>query len=396
MTTSFDLVILGGGCAGLSLATQLIQSNSTLSVLVLERRSIYIQDRTWCYFGDKSMPRADAQHRWLSMRVSSNCGEVVVDCSTSPYEMINAAQFYKNAQKLIDQSNLVNLQLGTNVIKSPEKYGDLWQITTDNNIFQSRYIVDTRPVDQPRRGGAKLWQSFYGAEIECEFDTFNVSCGDLMDFSAADACGCRLVLPKSVCFVYVLPTSTRKALIEFTVFGLDPLTPVDLEKLLQQAITQRLCGTDFKVIRRECGVLPMGTRSTKSFQDFSYVTAGLTAGGARPSSGYAFARIQNWALSCAESLRSGNGPVKHAQDSYLQKFMDGLFLKLVRSRPDLAPDLFVALFAGTKAPSVIRFLSDRASLTDYMRVIASLLPGPLLRALFVRKAPKANSPVPEA
>jgi len=123
-------------------------------------------------------------------------------------------------------------------------------------------------------------------------------------------------------------------------------------------------------------------------RDASYVVAGLTAGGARPSSGYAFARIQRWASCCAFSLAAGNGPLGHAPDGVIQRAMDALFLKLVRARPDLAPDLFVALFAGTDTQSVIRFLSDRATLRDYARVVASLLPGPLLRAVLGRKRQK--------
>ena len=64
--------------------------------------------------------------------------------------------------------------------------------------------------------------------------------------------------------------------------------------------------------------------------------------------------------------------------------MDALFLMLVRAYPQAAPDLFVALFCNTKPQSVIRFLSDRASLADYLRVVAALFPGPLLRALLGR------------
>jgi hypothetical protein len=33
---------------------------------------------------------------------------------------------------------------------------------------------------------------------------------------------------------------------------------------------------------------------------------------------------------------------------------------------------------------VIRFLSDRATPQDYLRVVASLLPGPLLKAMLSR------------
>lgn len=390
MTHCYDLIILGGGCAGLSLATNLICSKSKLSVLILEQRISYVNDRTWCYFSDNTSPRSDIQHRWPYMRVASDDANVVIDCSSHPYEMVNAERFYNNAQAVIENSASVKLKLGVTVHEGLEKHCALWSVSSDIGVFKSRYIVDTRPARQPRRDGAKLWQSFYGAEIECETGEFNVLCGDLMDFSAAVACGSRRVLPKAVCFVYVLPTSHRKALIEFTAFGPDPLLPKDLDQLLQQAITHRLSGSAYTVLRQEHGVLPMGIKSTKSHNDPSHISAGLTAGAARASSGYAFTRIQRWALCCAQSLTAGDGPVKHVQDSFVQKFMDSLFLKLVRLRPDLAPYLFVSLFSGTDTQSMIRFLSDRALLTDHVRVIASLLPGPLFKALFVRKPSKTN------
>jgi len=392
MTTAadVDLIILGGGCAGLSLATELAHLGGTSPhAVVLESRQTYSHDRTWCYFKDaEAAARTDAQHAWPAMRVASGAGSIAFDCGAAPYEMVNAGQFYKNAQLTIGQSEQVELKMGVVVTKPPEKQGDVWRIDTDLGTLYSRYVVDTRPAQLPHRDGAKLWQSFYGEEIECDVGIFDVACGDLMDFAAADACGAWHALPEAVCFVYILPTTAKRALIEFTVFGPDPLPPESLQALHAHAVARRLGGAAFSVVRSEHGVLPMGATPLASVRDASYVLAGLTAGGARPSSGYAFARIQRWASSCAFSLATGNGPLGHAPDRLIQRVMDALFLKLVRARPDLAPDLFVALFAGTDAQSVIRFLSDRATLRDYARVVASLLPGPLFRAMLRRNRPK--------
>jgi lycopene beta-cyclase len=302
--------------------------------------------------------------------------------------MVNAGQFYKNAQLTLGQSDQIDLKMGVVVTKPPEKQNDVWRIDTDLGTLYSRYVVDTRPAQLPHRDGATLWQSFYGEEIECDVGIFDVACGDLMDFAAADACGARQVLPEAVCFVYILPTTTKRALIEFTVFGPDPLPPESLHALHANAVALRFGSAAYSVLRSEHGVLPMGATPPVAVGDASYVLAGLTAGGARPSSGYAFARIQRWASSCAFSLATGNGPLGHAPDRLIQRVMDALFLKLVRARPDLAPELFVALFAGTDPQSVIRFLSDRATLGDYARVVASLLPGPLFRAMIKRNRQK--------
>lgn len=383
MSDSFDLIILGGGCAGLSLGTRLAHlGSSSPSTLILEGRTAYSHDRTWCFFKDDQEPSpCEVQHAWPFMNVESNANSAHLNCGAAPYQMVHAGQFYKTAQQTIRESELVHLRLDAAITTSPEKIGGIWKLETSSGVVQARYVIDTRPAQQPKRDGAKLWQSFYGQEIECAVDVFDPTCGDLMDFSAAKACGAQIVFPDAVSFVYVLPTAKNRALLEFTVFGPDPLSPESLADLFAKAVVQRLGGASYSVLRSEHGVLPMGTIAPATSCDSSYVFAGLTAGGARPSSGYAFARIQRWSAACADSLANGRGPVGHAPDGLLLRTMDALFLKLVRAYPQAAPDLFLALFAGTDTQSVIRFLSDRASLTDYARVVASLIPGPLLRAL---------------
>ena len=383
MSDMFDVIILGGGCAGLSLATRLASSGGTCPrVVVLEARAAYIHDRTWCFFKDSQAPaQHSVQHAWPSMRITSGSGSVTVDCGSMPYEMVHAGQFYHSAQNIINQSGHVGLRMDVAITKAPEKRDGLWRVDTGVGAFHAPYVIDTRPAKRPERDGAKLWQSFYGQEIECNVDMFDPTCGDLMDFSAANACGAQAAFPDAVSFVYVLPTTARRALLEFTVFGPDPLNPDLLHDLFTKAVRQRVGSAEFSVLRSEHGVLPMGTLPSVSSHDASYVFAGLTAGGARPSSGYAFARIQRWAASCADALASGRAPVGHAPDGLILRAMDALFLKLVRAHPQAAPDLFAALFAGTDTDSLIRFLSDRATLADNVRVVAALLPRPLLRAL---------------
>ena len=383
MSDMFDVIILGGGCAGLSLATRLVNSGGTCPrVVVLEARAAYIHDRTWCFFKDSQAPaQHSVQHAWPSMRITSGSGSVTVDCGSMPYEMVHAGEFYQSAQSIINQSDHVDLRMDVAITKAPEKREGVWRVDTGVGAFHAPYVIDTRPAKRPERDGAKLWQSFYGQEIECNVDTFDVSCGDLMDFSAANACGAQAAFPDAVSFVYVLPTTARRALLEFTVFGPDPLNPDLLHDLFTKAVRQRVGSAEFSLLRSEHGVLPMGILPSVFSHDASYVFAGLTAGGARPSSGYAFARIQRWAASCADALASGQGPVGHAPDGFILRAMDTLFLKLVRAYPQAAPDLFTALFAGTNTDSLIRFLSDRATLADNVRVVAALLPRPLLRAL---------------
>lgn len=382
MLDSYDVVVIGGGCSGLSLATRLAGlGTSSPATLVLEERSAYAHDRIWCSFKDpEAPPQAAICHAWDTMRVTGARVGTSFNCTVTPYQMVHSGEFYRISESTITQSTQVHLKMASSIIKKPVKHKGMWQIESTTGTVEARYIVDTRPRQRPERDGAKLWQSFYGQEIECDADVFDSSYGDLMDFSAATACGAQHIFPEAVCFVYVLPTSSRQALVEFTVFGPDPLSPDLLSELCLKAIAQRVGDVGFTVLRTEHGMLPMGVRSLASDNDPSYVFAGLTAGGARPSSGYAFSRIQRWAADCADALALQKAPLGHAKDSLVLRAMDALFLKVVRSRPHAAPDLFAALFAAADTQSVIRFMSDRATLIDYCHVAASLLPGPLLQA----------------
>jgi lycopene beta-cyclase len=61
--------------------------------------------------------------------------------------------------------------------------------------------------------------------------------------------------------------------------------------------------------------------------------------------------------------------------------MDGLFLRVLRARPDLAPDLFLKLFAMKDSGHIIRFMSDCPTLADYAAIVSALPAGPFLREI---------------
>ena len=94
-------------------------------------------------------------------------------------------------------------------------------------------------------------------------------------------------------------------------------------------------------------------------QRSSYVRVGLTAGAARPATGYAFQRIQRWALECKRSLQINGLPIGHPPDSFVIRQMDAIFLTVLRNRPELGPELFMRLFSKVSSEKLIRFLSDQ-------------------------------------
>jgi len=376
MNHQSDLIILGGGCAGLSLGMNLAkQGESSPRTLILEGRQEYINDRTWCFWGGfGSDSEKLATHRWESFLVATAKDRITCRCKENPYLMVAAKDFYQNALGVIDQSSRINLKMESIVSGEVLKRGGLWHVETPMGVYTASRIVDTRPK-APHFGDFEplLWQSFLGEEITTEEEIFDPGCVELMDFSGSSS--------ERILFLYVLPFSKRKALVEATVFGSEPLKAEDLEESFGVLVKQRLQGRRYSSGRKEHGILPMGIPPENRQTDPSYVRAGLMAGGARPSSGYAFQRIWRWSQECAMVLAKGRPPISHPQDPPIIRTMDALFLHVLNSRPELAPDLFYSLFSKVEPVRVARFMSDRASLADCLTIMASLPPVPFLSEL---------------
>jgi len=379
MAEAVDLIVLGGGCAGLSLCSELAAlGRSCPRTLVVESRVRYVNDRTWCYWGDDALPNKHrVRHRWHSMRVRCAGASVTLDCGATPYQMLAAEDFYADAQAAIAKHPSTHLKLGTVVLREPVKVGGLWQVQTSAGTVSSAMLVDTRPARTPVRDGAVLWQSFYGHEIECGAAVFDPLCLDLMDFLPPHA--------DHVPFVYVLPVSPTRALVEVTVFGADPLAPAALRHSLDRAISQRTGAAPSQVLRSEHGILPMGLVNPPRHPDPSHVRVGLTAGAARPSTGYAFQRIQRWAHECALSVSTCGVPVAHRSDPGPLRAMDRLFLDVLRADLRGGGQLFFSLFSDAQTAPVIRFLSGSARVEDAFAVVAAMPFKPFIRAALTRR-----------
>ena len=366
MVTDVDVLILGGGCAGLSLAWRLAELGANCpSVLILEKRNTYVNDRTWCFWDDNDTRMAGLlaqQWRWL--KVGGLSRTVSFDCGRSAYQMLAASSFYDRALRVIHDCPSIILAQGQAVGGEPVRGPDGWTAASSLGNIKAQRVIDTRPSVLPATGGATLWQSFYGHEVCCDADVFTPEAAQLMDFTA----GVHGQIP----FTYVLPITARHALIEATVFGPEPLGQDALAAQLDAAVQQHTAGASFDIVRSESGILPMGLTHLPTSLGAGHVAVGVMAGGARASSGFAFQRIQQWADQCAAAMAAGRAPTAHRADPPLVRMMDQLFLRVLRDAPHVAPDLFLSLFERADPASVIRFLSGKGSVRDCLNVVTAL------------------------
>jgi lycopene beta-cyclase len=385
MSTDVDLVILGGGCAGLSLALRLAeQAGQPRRVEVIESRPAYRHDRSWCFWrlGPHRYEHL-VKRSWSTVALRSAAQAVQVNCQRTPYQLLESGAFYGHANQAIAASSAVRLNLGVTVLLPPRAVPGGWRIETSAGTLTAAQVIDTRPPRVAQLGDALLWQSFLGEELICDRPAFNAEQVELMDFTSdntKNAAG-------AVAFTYVLPLSSDRALVETTLFDPQPHSAADLAHRQRRAV-QRLCGNAAShVVRTESGMLPMGLTSHETPLGPGHWRAGLMSGAARPATGYAFQRIQRWADHCSARLREGHDPMGHLPDPVLTRLMDRLFLDVLRHHPERGPELFMRLFSRAATPRIVRFLSDRATLVDRVAVAASLPTGLFLRQL-MRLAPR--------
>ena len=199
-----DIAILGGGCAGLSVAVRLAAAGRSLRVI--EPRETYVEDRAWSFWRTSRDPFEECVRRsWQSWDVHGPGGVARRGSHRLRYQTVGAGAFYERAQSLIGDHPQAALSLGMTA-RDATKTADGWRIDTDAGSFSARQVIDTRP---PRRKPG-YGQFFLGREIRTEKPVFDPETVQLMQFRPARSTG--------VDFVYILPYARDLALVEVTSF----------------------------------------------------------------------------------------------------------------------------------------------------------------------------------
>ena len=366
-----DVAVLGGGCAGLSLAMRLAGDGP--SVTVVEPRAAYDEDRTWSFWRTAADPFVDCvRASWDRWAVTAGGERVVRASPVLRYQTLSARAVYDRALAAIDAAADVELRLATTVEAEPRPIPNGFAVTTSAGELRAGVVVDTRPFG----GTPGYGQYFVGHEVQLDAAAFDAATVELMSFA----------VPRRdrIDFVYVLPFARDRALIEATSFAPAPPPRAELDALLADAVAARAGGRSVDVVRREAGFIPMqpgNARRAAATGHPGWVRAGIPGGAARPATGYAFQRIQHQTDRLAAALRAGATPQPVTLDGPVARGMDALFLKVLRRWPGLGPELFRQLFAHAPADRLERFLSGSTASQDRLAVVAALPPTPFLRAL---------------
>ena len=376
----YDLVIIGAGLAGLSLVCWLLQLAEDGQVrlprvCLLEPRTSYSNDRTWCFWDLDPHPFRDLiTHRWFRWQVSRGNQSAYQSDPNAAYAMLPADVLYRHALARIEDTPAFDLHLGVTV-SGVEHTDDGVMVSAGQRRWQAKAVIDTRPPGKGQlTSGVGFWQVFSGLEITCLKHGFDTSKATLMDFQPG--------YPHP-CFLYLLPLDEDHFLIEWTAFQPEKEPAPDYRSDLDSWLQRQDLGY-YEVTREESGSLPM-LRMPNAPNSARVIRAGVGAGWMRAASGYHFVSCQRGCSALARQVLAA-----HASGDWILQsprvragwldWMDSVFLRALKRHPDKAPQWFVQLFAATSAAQMSRFMNDQPRFRDALAVASALPPGPFVRA----------------
>ena len=351
----FDYIIIGGGCAGLSLAYELnIHSKlKDKTLAIIEIRDEYKKDKTWSFWKVSSHNFEDCvKKNWDNFTINIPDHTKHIECKNTPYQTIDSGLFY---QKIIN-----NLKLNKNVYF----FKSINEINTENSyIFNSiSDIADSKN---------NLWQHFSGFEIETNKEFFDEEIFNLMDFDCDQK--------ESVHFFYTLPYSKTKALIETTwISDLNNSSINDYDNQLKDYIENNLKIKNYKVNFKETGAIPLF--HPKNIKKLNQIEIGTAGGMTRLSTGYTFLNIQEQSKYIRQNIEKIKD-VKLFSINNKYQFLDNIFLKVLKNNPDKMAQIFYKMF-NCSPNTVINFLSNNSSIYEDISIIFKMPKWMFLKQLF--------------
>ena len=391
---TYDVVIAGGGAAGLSLACALAEPRwAGLRILVVDAQSKQGHDRTWCYWERGEGPwDALLSRRWETMDFFGPGGkELPLDLRPYAYKMLRSGDFYAHADRVIAAAPHVDRWQTRVEAYGKASNGDVLLRLQQNSegpiTVQAPLVLASTPLEgweKEARQGLWLEQHFAGYFLRTDEDLPRHDRGTLMDFRVEQVGGYP-------CFVYVLPLEPRYALVEYTVFSPDAWTLEAYRPRLEAYIhqTMGLKPGAYRVEEVEQGRIPMSTWDFGAAWRRRYpeltglVPVGVMGGLARPSTGYTFRNIQRHNQAILQSLAKALlptgalAPVASWRDRLnyrpAQRFgwYDQALLRVLVEQRYPGANLFERLFAGNSTPDLLAFLDGESRFSAEIGIMNS-------------------------
>lgn len=376
----YDYIIAGAGLSGLSLARR-VAGEAALAgkrLLVVDQSLNPADDKTWSFWHRGKPPFRELIHKsWKQAEITFNGRTLRKPMQQYTYHSIRSGHF---RQTLLGQlRNHPNTELLEAPIQRLEGDPERPLLVTPDQTYSASYIFQscfTPPAIRDDQSHYPLIQHFMGWEVELSRDTFDPSAITLMDFDTSFAEG--------IAFIYILPSTARHALVEYTIFSRDVKPQAFYEEKLSIYLHNKfnLRPLDFNITRSEYGEIPMRDHIYAPRFGPRIINMGTVGGLTKPSTGYTFSRIQQHVEAITACLADDREPVPPRRSPLRYRAYDLWLLQILHDHPREGLRVFRQLFENNSIDEVFRFLAEDNTLMQDLRTMSRVSYGPFLRALW--------------
>ena len=372
----YDYILAGGGMAGLSFAYYVGQSSlSNKRILIIDRG--VRNEQTFCYWSDvPSEFDALAEKSWDSLYFhSARPSSLKISIEPYTYHKINGpAWFSYIEEELAKHPNIHYLQAEIESI-SYQGVGSCVN-TSEGTFYASEKIIDSfSPFPCDNANPKHLKQHFLGWVVECNFNNFETDAAHLFDF--------RVAFGKECEFMYVLPTSPRKALFEYTFFSGTLREPDYYRDKIKSYLFAYygLTADDYLLKEEESGVIPMRNNPNKPANLYEkHLKIGTSGGFVKSTTGYSFYRTQKFCKDLVAALEKGPSATLVIRVSPWKIWLDEVFLQVLIDQKIAGSKVFESLFYNNKPGLLLKFLQEETSWKEDIRLMWSVPTLPFVRA----------------
>ena len=369
-THTYDLIFVGAGASTSLILFQLKKRNllNNLTVLIVDSELKTKSDKTFCFWAEEESKIAKElnfliKHTWKSVIDSS--GEIK-EILPYKYHHIDSLDLYNYVREIEGETHIDRLIAKVETVSRDENGP---YILTNDKVIRSKTIFDSRPpfFRKTKNAQRHLYQSFIGWVIETENDIPENDSFRLMDFNIEQNGFTQ--------FMYVLPFSKNRALIEVTRFGNEPIDSRDAETLLHDYSTRHF--GQFRTTSHEVGCIPMSNFEIEQNDDRGIISIGAKSAQIKPSTGYAFKNMFEQSLSIAdaiekESLAQEIFPQNNNSKPKRFAFYDSILLTILNSTPRKGKSIFLALFQKSETNLVLKFLDEKTTVWEEVKLFSKL------------------------
>lgn len=377
MNRHYDYIIAGGGLAGLSLAYAIAKSPELQSkkVLLIDREAKHRNDRTWSFWAaEPTMFDHITRKTWKKINFISDSLNRSFELTGYRYSTIRGIDFYAEVNRVLQQSGNIFFTYGE--ITQVGQEGEQVYAVVNGGHFTGDYLFDSlfrAELFSPYHPDYHyIRQHFKGYVIRTRQPFFDDSAITMFDFRTEQKDG--------VYFFYILPYAPDLALVEYTGFSRDLLPEAEYDQELENYIHNQLQLADYEIEEIEFAVIPM--------TDFRFETRcgrivriGVQGGMSKPSTGYAFIRIQRQVEKIVDSLKQNGTPFYKENFRPQFRIYDAMLLNIMHREGWKIAEIFSEMFRKNPVERILRFLDEQTHFGEDLLIMASVPPMPFLQSI---------------